>query len=526
MTELLGPTWIHLSAVLVLAVFILKLNSALLVDLICLSLALLLASMTVLGENDMQSVSVHLQVLMSPHHHVLHGGTLLVDQSSQYGLHPHMLAPLFSIIGLTVETYSLVMSGFYFLSLTLLYVSMRKLISNLLVLTMGYVAMLGFVLGWSRFMGLTEMGLDPYFQYWPIRTLFPALAIFFVTHYSSFPGARTQYLGHILLSIGCLWNLDSGIPALGAWIAFLLYRATDVMTFVRRIIEPIVIFGAALLFSLGFLYFRAGVWPSLSMMVESQQVFAYAGFAMLPMPIFHPWNLVIGVYLAAFCWAANRWWFDKESDGATVFSLTILGCGLFSYYTGRSHDLVFPATVYPAFILVAIFLDRAVTRRQSAGPVTVIAGLAAGMMLLVFTVGMTSKLGTFSNLSLQRLALHSVPRMERTTWVIDMVTRYRKNSDSVLFLSDHATYWHLLTNTRAEIRDNLFTIFYQADIDEIAKTMAESNVPIFVDSYFSLPRKGPAHEVHQGLLVALREAGYRPQVYTPDRTFSFWARPE
>jgi len=533
MTEFGLPTWIHLVTVLSVLAVVFKLHSRILVDLICIGLALLLSVMTVLGENDPQAVSIHLQVLMSPLVQIMHGNTLLVGMTSQYGLFPQMLAPLFELVGLSITSFTLVMSGLSLLSLVLLYVAMRRLLDSTLILLIGYTSLLAFACVWGRYMGLNELGLDPYFQYWPVRSLFPALAIFMIVQHDRYPTRGGVYLGHFLFSLGCLWNLDSGVPAWGAWVAYLLFRAGDRKLFFKEGVRAT----SVLLFTFAgyflYLYLRAGAWPSPQLMIESHRVFAYAGYYLLPAVILHPWNLVVIGYLVAMGWSIRRWQegacgrvSEKQGDDAIVFSLAILGCGLLSYYVGRSHDLVFPETAYPVFILAMIFLDRLSKNRASAGPLARFLGLFVVGLFLILAVGQVGKLTALSDVALQRLALMSSPRMERTTQVLDLVAEHRMHHRSIVFLSDHATYWHVLTGIGAATPDNLNVMFYQSEVDELGAVIALGEVPVFVDSYFPLPREGKTGLVHEKLLAILKDSGYQAHTYTQDRSFSYWRPPD
>ncbi|WP_152609938.1 hypothetical protein [Geobacter sp. OR-1] len=125
-----------------------------------------------------------------------------------------------------------------------------------------------------------------------------------------------------------------------------------------RVWHAVAVFGAfTVAFNL-YLYFRYGNLPDYASFIDYQKIFYRYGYAMLPMKLFGPWNLVIGVYLAGILYSiAAMTGRNGESSlqGTTVFHLSILGTGLFAYYQGRSHDLNLAMACYPAVIILTIF---------------------------------------------------------------------------------------------------------------------------------------------------------------------------
>lgn len=91
--------------------------------------------------------------------------------------------------------------------------------------------------------------------------------------------------------------------------------------------------------------------------------FYISGFAMMYMPLFHPWNMVILMYVFGL-FVSIRAVIEGENtyNSRIIFLLTILGVGVFSYYQGRSHDHVLPAVAYPATLLAVIFADQLLTK--------------------------------------------------------------------------------------------------------------------------------------------------------------------
>lgn len=303
---------------------------------------------------------------------VVNGNTLLVDFTNQYGLYPHFIAPIFQIIGLNALTYSVVMSALLCSSFLGIFMFMRKAIQNTFLLLLGFIAVIVFNYLLIRVM---YSSFDPYFQYWPIRLLFPCLALYLASVYFQNRKKLIYFSSFILFSAGVLWNIDSGIVVFLAWMMLLCYdelflsnRKLMILRIMRHIVFGFLIFALVLAAFATFIYLRSGSLPNFYNLFKYQQIFYGAGFFMMPMPLFHTWNIVILIYVVGL-FVSIRSVIEKENSvhARMIFLLSILGIGLFSYYQGRSHDFVLPAVSYPATLLAAIFADRLLIEWRNTG---------------------------------------------------------------------------------------------------------------------------------------------------------------
>ncbi|MDD5581056.1 MAG: hypothetical protein PHY16_17525 [Methylobacter sp.] len=112
------------------------------------------------------------------------------------------------------------------------------------------------------------------------------------------------------------------------------------------------------IFSL-FIHLRSGNYPDWQTLFKYQKTFYISGFGMMSMPLFHIWNIIILMYIVGL-FISIRAVLEKENtyQDRMIFLLSILGVGIFSYYQGRSHDVVLTIVAYPAILLWAIFADR------------------------------------------------------------------------------------------------------------------------------------------------------------------------
>jgi hypothetical protein len=140
-------------------------------------LALGLAGVVFLGSvfNDrgLCSGDFHFNAVFFPVVQVYEGKALLINCASQYGLYPQLLRPLFALTGLTVLGFSLVMALLNAGSYAALWAFLTRACENKSAAFIGFAALLFNT--WFFFVRQTN--LRPYFQYFPIRLVFPAFLV-------------------------------------------------------------------------------------------------------------------------------------------------------------------------------------------------------------------------------------------------------------------------------------------------------------------------------------------------------------
>ena len=149
------------------------------------------------------------------------GKTLLVDLPSQYGLYPGLLAPVFKVIGFSIFNLVAIFAVLQVLSLAAVYWVVHRTVRDnairiscalaLVMVTFGTVVML---------IGL----VDPYYQYWPIRFVCPAIALLLFYRYSRQPTAWRAFQVSLMAAIGALWNMDSGLMIVIAFVGVLVIK--------------------------------------------------------------------------------------------------------------------------------------------------------------------------------------------------------------------------------------------------------------------------------------------------------------
>jgi len=297
------------------------------------------------------------------------GKELLVDLNNLYGLYPHFLNPIFQIIGLSVFKFCLIMAILLVLSYFFIFKFLEESIKDKFVAYISYIAIV-----FAGYLFIKPFAsYDVYFQYAPIRVIFPALSILLTWKYFNNKSKLLYFISWILYSIAILWNLDVGIVVFIAWLAVLIYQElieNTYLTAFKKILKHMII-GFSSLISVIILYSLLmkliyGYFPNLGLFFNYQSIFYICGYAMIPMKIIHPWNLVILTYLVGLAISVKNF-FNKQVSpiDKSIFYLSILGIGIFSYFQGRSHDYCIIGVNYPAFLLLGIFIDKILNKDES-----------------------------------------------------------------------------------------------------------------------------------------------------------------
>lgn len=306
--------------------------------------------------------SLHFNCVFHTVSQVFLGKELLFNLTSQYGLYPHFLNPVFKIIGLSVFKFSLIMSILIVISYYALLKFLEESINKKYLIYIGYIALL-FI---TYFLMKPVNFEDVYFQYIPIRFIFPALSIFMTWKYFNTKSKILYFLSFIIYSAAILWNIDTGLVIFIGWLLALIYEEfvdSPKKYLIKNIIKNIFIavltvLSVFLLYDV-FMKITCGHFIDYTKMLRAQSIFYKYGFYMLPMKLIHPWNLLILSYIAGLGISVKNLFNHKALPvDKSIFYLSVIGFGLFSYFQGRSHNYCIFAVIYPAILLSIIFTDK------------------------------------------------------------------------------------------------------------------------------------------------------------------------
>jgi hypothetical protein len=263
----------------------------------------------------------------------------------------------------------MVMGSLMGIALVLLYIFFKKLVDNKIIGCLGLLSLIWINYLFARviFMHLWDPGyIEPYFQFWPIRFIFPMVSIYLTYQYFKTSSKKIYYLSFIIYPVSMIWNFDTGFVIYLTWLITLIYEGLCDRD-IKKIFLHIANWISFLLIIIGlfvsYMYLRYGHFPVYGKYLMTQKMFYIYGYAMMPMPLIHPWNLVVLVYIAGMTIALiNLLNGNRSLKVFMIFNLSILGTGIFSYYQGRSHDFNLTPICYPAIILLTIYADGLINK--------------------------------------------------------------------------------------------------------------------------------------------------------------------
>jgi hypothetical protein len=312
----------------------------------------------------------HLEAVIYSIAQVFNGKGILIDFTNQYGLYPIFISPILRITGFSIVSITGIMATLISLSYFCIYIFIKNVIKTKLIVFIGFVSFcfLYLILRLDGF-----YSIDPYFQYSTLRFLFPCILLGLGTYYFKKPSKKLYYILVCIVSVGILWNFDSGIVVYMTFLLTLIYNEVleydfkiniveNIKIITKRSVKHILIFAFVLMvfICLFFVYsfIKYKEFPLFSDFIKFQKIFSDLGFAALPMPKYHPWIIYTILHVVGLSIAFSGIFTKINKYLCTViFLVSIMGCGLFSYYQGRSHDLTYYHIRLTAILLGIIFFE-------------------------------------------------------------------------------------------------------------------------------------------------------------------------
>jgi len=343
------------------------------------AIALAAFFLNIFGYSNIPISPYHFDPIFYPIAQLIGGKTLLVGFGSVYGLYPVFLDILFRIFGASVFKITLVIGGLLALSYLALFIFLKNTIKNKLILLSGISALFFY-----SYYNVTQI----YYQYWPIRFFPPCVFILLVSLFIKTDKKVFYYLGFAWCCISLLWNFETGLILLLSWMLILPYcdfAATKGKGLIKKFGRHLIWLAAFLLATAviftGYTFLRSGAFPNLSLFFAYEKLY-FSGFFMIPMlPPPHTWCIIVFAYLAGLLYSLKLLFASPNERSKIVFSLSVLGLGLFSYYEGRSHDWTLIGPSFVAVLLFTIFSDELFELAEKNAPTL---GASSILILLLF----------------------------------------------------------------------------------------------------------------------------------------------
>lgn len=307
--------------------------------------------------------AIHMDVVIYPIVQVFLGKTLLVNAVAQYGLYAHFMEPVLKLTGLSLVSITGIFGVILFFALFIFGFGIFKILNNKLISIIGFSIFL-----YSVFITFMLYPYQLLYQTYAIRLIFPAYAFLASIYYFKNPQLKILLIHVFILTLGILWNIDSGI------IVFLSFSSAIIFSIINRAeltlskkvslltVKVAIIVGVFLitmfLFSL-FINLRSSEWPNFYDLFVSFDHFAKGKSK--PFSLEQVRFIGVIIYISALYYIISISLNNKINDkfyANIIFYLLIFGIGIFfrSYKTGDINGQLY--SIYPSLIIILIFFDK------------------------------------------------------------------------------------------------------------------------------------------------------------------------
>lgn len=309
---------------------------------------------------DETTVFWHYQLIVHPIVQAWLGSGIYLNQESLYGFYPVFLLPLWQLLGPPTATLiTVVMASLLFFA------------------NAGFV---GFMFRFNRYKGLAVAFAllaiiftlqfypfwpgDSYFQFFPLRLVFPAMALAFMCFRVT--SVRFPFIAYLVLSFGVLWNFETGTIALasfGVYAVFVEYLP-QWRHFSRSVLKHAGMAACGLLIAVlaisGYYQLKFGALPDWSALTKYIRIYS-SGVHAVPMPMWGAWIIPVVIYLGAL-FVGLRSLATRQVEGereryAALLAITIMGILFSKYYQNRSVPLQLIFASLPTLLCLGFLVD-------------------------------------------------------------------------------------------------------------------------------------------------------------------------
>ena len=307
--------------------------------------------------------NLNLGIVFNPIIQVFHEATILIDTKSQYGLYPHFFEPILKLTGLSITSISVIMASLFVITI-------GSWFYFLITVTRSYfLSLIGLI---AATFSITTMGTnwpgELYYQYLPLRTVFPAILLLAFPLFYNNHNWYSRIIIAALMSMGILWNTESGM---GAFLAFLVLDAylqydiksklkLNVISIAKNTLISILVL--LVVFSIFFtiMKFRSGHFPVLLdffwfIRLYSTNTILGGGSSLHP----HMLVMILLYFLGINQGIRSLLNGYKNKLDSGIFAISILGVGTSAYYFIKSYHPTHEAVaLYPTIILITLFAAK------------------------------------------------------------------------------------------------------------------------------------------------------------------------
>ena len=398
---------------------------------------------------------------------VMAGKTLLVDLPSQYGLYPELLRPLFEIIPFSILNLLMFFAMLQIISLWSIFFVISRVVHDGVLRFFFGIGLLTISYGTYMYFLDTALGEPLYYQYFPIRFFWPAVSFMMFYLFSKKTTLKNLFLVSAVGAVGTLWNMDTGLMIVLAFAGVLVaqwlvlwFTGDDAYIIQRRriiwgLLIHFSIFFITCLSMFSYLAVKGGQSLHFDWLFGYQKIFYNLGFCQEPLPLYpHPWMSILGIYLLAIIVSVHLWALNPLSKKANLLGfLSLLGLGLFVYFSGRSSNYNLIASCWPALCIVVILADNTL-RAMRAGLLShdhiwfSSAGLTLFILLSVpFALGAVK----MSKDVISQFEHRNIPASDIVNNELNFIKMHSKSKDDCVILSAHQGFYYAVTKMASPI---------------------------------------------------------------------------
>jgi hypothetical protein len=262
---------------------------------------------------------------------------------------------IFQYIPLSIENFKAVFIVLINLSFLFLYLFLKQTLDN------KYYALL-LIFGYMYYMAIYKIDIsdDIYFQYLPLRTIFPFLTLYLISKYHTNHSYTLFITISIVSALAILWNPDSGIMTSIIWCSYLIYNNLKY----KKVSS---IFLKSTIYILSFITILVLVFYIYKLYIElvfnqhitftdlfiTISIFSKLGYYLLPLPSNHPYLLYLFLIIISFSILMYQ---QKNSIGLLLITLWMISS--FLYFQGRSHPYTFLNIIINMFLVLPFILQQ------------------------------------------------------------------------------------------------------------------------------------------------------------------------
>ncbi|WP_416652722.1 hypothetical protein [Candidatus Pseudothioglobus sp. Uisw_086] len=305
---------------------------------------------------------LNLGIVFNPIVQVFNGASVLIDTKSQYGLYPHFFEPILHLTGISITSISSIMAVFFLVTIGSWYFFLLQTTQN------SYLSLIGLIAATFMLSYGSTWPSEIYYQYFPVRTLFPAIFLLIFSFYYDHRSWYRRIIFSSILSLGVLWNFESGAVAFLCFIVLDIYLQYDInkkFIFNIYLILKNIVFSFLSLFIVFLIFFtyikiRSGIFPTIEDFFYYQLLFGNTVIGGGGSP-FHAHMIVMAlIYFLGISYgigALFSGYKDKLNSG--IFIISIFGMGTSVYYFLKGYHMGHEAlALYPLIILITLFSGR------------------------------------------------------------------------------------------------------------------------------------------------------------------------